>query len=107
MAAGVPTSAAKNDAAMPSQIENQKASVNCLAAKKARYQRSEKPIGGNERYSATLTDVRITIAVGNSRRRRLPTRSRSARHDATSCKPPHGAPDEQREADKHKHHGRG
>jgi hypothetical protein len=68
MAAGVPTSTAKNDAATPSQMENRKASVNCLAAKKARYQRSEKPVGGKDRYSAALTDVRITIAVGNSRK---------------------------------------
>ena len=55
------------DAATPSQMENQNASVNCLAAKKEPYQRNEKPVGGKERYSAALTDVRITIAVGSSR----------------------------------------
>src|SRR5262249_12617612 len=94
MAAGVPKRTAKNDAATPSQMENQNASVNCLAAKNEPYQRQEKPVGGKERYSAALTDVRTTITRGRGRKPRTGTPRPITGGDHNHMRPPAWRPGE-------------
>src|SRR5262249_46141235 len=68
IAAGVPTSVARNDTTIPTTIENRNASTNWPEEKNARNQRSESPVGGNDRYSAELSDTTTTIRVGRSRK---------------------------------------